>query len=198
MADVVFRNLVFAVIVFFSLPLHVAAQNALIRQKQGMLVLGSDNINTLKERVDVARRLYSSGITFDYIVVSGGCGAHGSTICEATQMANLLIKWGVPPDKIFKEEKSKSTKQNYCYSRILTDQEGVEVINPGDKLFVVSNHWHAISVAARFAAYDSVDAVYHIEGNLVPRPTDKVDYTTIFHNEQTSDDFCESVIGKRK
>jgi len=58
--------------------------------RTGMLVLGSANLNTLKVRVAIAYELYQSGKTFDYIIVSGGCGAHGSTICEASELAALL------------------------------------------------------------------------------------------------------------
>lgn len=158
--------------------------------RTGMLVLGSANLNTLKVRVAIAYELYQSGKTFDYIIVSGGCGAHGSTICEASEMAALLQEKGVPADKIFKEENSKSTVQNYCFSRALKASDGQHIIRPNDTLYVVSNHWHAIPVAARFTAYDGVKAFYYIEGNIVPDSADRVDYTNIFDNGLSSDQFC--------
>jgi uncharacterized SAM-binding protein YcdF (DUF218 family) len=158
--------------------------------RTGMLVLGSHNMETLKARVDIAYELYRSGREFDYIIVSGGCGAHGSTLCEASEMAALLREKGVPADKIFKEENSKSTVQNYCYSRALKTGDGKSVIRVNDTLFVVSNHWHAIPVAARFTKYDGVKAFYHIEGDIVPDSTDRVDYTNIFDNGLSSEQFC--------
>ena len=97
-------------------------------------------------------------------------------------MAELLIEMGIPTHKIFKEEKSQNTKQNYCYSRALTAADGTRLINPNDRLYVVSNHWHAISVAARFTVYDHVRADYHIRGSILPKKTDMVDYTNIFDN----------------
>ena len=178
--------------------LHTLAQEPSGNKRTGMLVLGSADINTMKERVHVGYNLYASGITFDYIVVSGGCGAHDSNICEASEMAALLKEMGVPANKIYKEERSKNTKQNYCYSRVLVDENGTKVINPKDRLYVVSNHWHAISVAARFSAYDGVDAIYHIEGRLIPRASDNVDYTNIYNDQQTPEEFCDVAVGVRK
>src|SRR5690606_5840842 len=117
---------------------YTFSQNESTTKKTGMLILGSDNIKTLKERVAVGYKLYKSGVAFDYIIVSGGCGAHKSTICEASDMASLLIEKGVPAEKIFKEEKSKTTVQNYVYSRILRREDGTKLINKGDNLYVVS------------------------------------------------------------
>lgn len=158
--------------------------------RTGMLILGSDDINTLRERVKLGYELYSSGRSFDYIIVSGGCGAHGSSICEASEMAALLTDMGVPSVKVHKEENSKSTVQNYCFSRELRGDDGNKLIAGGDSLYVVSNHWHAIPVAARFSTYDSVDAVYYIRGAILPSKTDMTDYTNIFDNGLNSEAFC--------
>lgn len=165
------------------------AQDGPVKQKTIMLILGSDNINTLKARVDIGYKLYNSTVDFDYIIVSGGCGAHRSKICEASEMATLLIEKGVPARKIIKEEKSKNTVQNYIYSRALKDSNGSRYINPNDSLYVVSNHWHAISVAARFTTYDQVHALYHVEGSIIPSTKDKVDYVDIFHKDTDNDSF---------
>lgn len=159
------------------------AQHERADPKTIMLILGSANKKTLEERVKLGCELYGSPVSFDYIIVSGGCGAHGSTICEASEMAAVLKDKGVPANKIYKEERSKSTVQNYCFSRALKKEDGSRVINPGDTLYVVSNHWHAIPVAARFTTNDSVRAYYYIRGNILPSETDKVDYTNIYNKE---------------
>ena len=157
-----------------------------------MLVLGSADLTTLQERVIVAYNLYaSSANSFDYIIVSGGCGAHGSKICEATEMFSSLIKLGVPVEKIKKEEKSNSTIQNYVYSRALKNEQGERIIQPNDSLYVVSNHWHAISVAARFNTHDRVHAVYHIAGKITPSNKDMVDYVGILHKNTDNEDFIK-------
>lgn len=169
--------------ILFVLCLGAFAQDSPAK-RTGMLLLGSADMKTLKERVDIAYQLFSTDITFDYIVVSGGCDAHGSGICEATEMKQALIAKGVPESLIIKEEKSKTTKQNYAYSRLVTGQDGKPVIRRGDRLYVVSNHWHAIPVAARFSKFDGVDARYHIQGSILPTPKDKVDYTDIFNGPE--------------
>lgn len=175
-------------------PFSSFAQDELAKKKTIMLILGSDDINTLKARVDIGYQLYESAVDFDYIIVSGGCAAHKSQVCEASEMASLLIKKGVPAEKVFKEEKSKNTVQNYVYSRVLKKSDGTHLINPNDSLYVVSNHWHAISVAARFATYDHVNAVYHIEGSILPSTKDKVDYTDIYHKNADNEDYVKKAL----
>ncbi|MGV3642000.1 MAG: hemopexin repeat-containing protein [Adhaeribacter sp.] len=174
--------------------LQAFAQKPGAGSKNGMLILGSDDRKTLEERVAVGYKLYASGISFDYIIVSGGCAAHKSQICEASEMAALLQKNGVPASIIFQEAKSKNTVQNYCYSRALRKPDGSTLIQPGDNLYVVSNHWHAIPVAARFTTHDQVNARYHIEGGILPKDTDKVNYTNIYKVEVSSEDFCRSAL----
>lgn len=159
-----------------------------------MLILGSGNLETSISRAEVGFDLYSSKTDFDYIIVSGGCGAHSSSICEATVMADILIAKGIPENLIFKEEKSKSTAQNYCYSRELKNSEGTELINTGDRLFVVSNHWHAMSVSGCFNDKDLVDSNYVIEGKIIPKQNDKTDYGAIYENCMNNPNYCKSVL----
>jgi hypothetical protein len=163
-------------------------------QKAVMLILGSANPHILQQRVNVAVRLYNSDITFNRIIVSGGCGAHGSSICEASRMDSLLQVNGIPARKIFKEEKSKTTKQNYCYSKSLK-RDGKDLIRPDDRLYVVSSHWHAIPVASCFRAADGIThTVYHIEGSLNPRGP--VDYTHIF-KDCRQPNYCRAILWPR-
>ena len=187
----IFFITIFSILLF---SVNIFANNDNDKSKIGMLILGSDDLKTLEDRVAVGYQLYRSDISFDYIIVSGGCGAHGSSICEASEMFNLLAEKGVPKEKIFKEEKSKNTVQNYTYSRLLRNSDGSKLIQAGDSLYVVSNHWHAISVAARFTTYDEVNAIYHIEGNIKPSTKDKVDYVNIFHGNTDNADFCAKAL----
>ena len=157
--------------------------------KKGILILGSDKISTLTERVNAGFHLFQIEKPMDYIIVSGGCNAHHSNICESQMMKNLLIEKGIPSEMIFEEGESKNTIQNYCFSRRLLDDEGTRLIQPHDTLFIVSNHWHAIPVAARFSKYDKVIAKYYIVGNLVPNQEDKVNYTGIM-SDLDSECYC--------
>lgn len=185
---------VFILLAIQVISLPAVAQQQPAAQRNGMLILGSADRNTLVERVEIGYRLFASSTSFDYIVVSGGCAAHQSKICEASEMKELLVAKGVPAEIIFEEEKSKTTVQNYTYSRLLRQADGTKVIRPGDKLYVVSNHWHAIPVAARFTANDSVTAVYHIEGGILPKNTDKVNYTNIFDPEVKSGEYVAKAL----
>jgi hypothetical protein len=201
MRNRIFRNLPAAraaIVLLLTLSFFQAfAQHGAGGRRNGMLILGSADLQTLVERIDIGFKLYTSGVAFDYIIVSGGCAAHKSQICEASEMKARLTEKGVPAEIIFKEEKSKSTVQNYAYSRMLRKEDGARVINPGDKLYVVSNHWHAIPVAARFTANDSVTAVYHVEGGILPKHTDKVNYTNIFDPEISSNAFTAKALWPR-
>ena len=153
-----------------------------------MLVLGSADPNVLQERVHNALRLYKIQ-PFDDIIVSGGCAAHGSNICEATSMFDQMTAGGIPADKIHKEENAKTTVQNYIFSRALENDLGEKIIQKGDTVFVVSDHWHAISVAARLERYDGVIGRFYIEGALQPKAKDKLDYSDIFNGETDNEKF---------
>jgi hypothetical protein len=176
-------------LLFLLLPKSYAQSTS---QEAVMLVLGSDNPESLQHRVNIAIRLYNnSELEFERIVVSGGCAAHGSPICEASEMDSLLVLNGVPENKIFKEEKSKTTKQNFCYSKRLS-QNGAPLISETTSLYVVSDHWHAIPVAACFQEAENVaNSTYHIEGGRNPRGP--ADYTNIF-KECRTENYCRSVL----
>lgn len=170
------------------LSFSLIGKSAVSDPKTIMIVLGSDNPAILSERIEVAYR-FEKERSVDKIIVSGGCGAHGSTICEATIMAEGLIKRGVDSKKIYKEENSKTTIQNYVFSRALEDEKGQRIIQPCDTVYVVSNHWHAMSVAARFEKFDDVVAYFHIEGNIKPKTSDMADYGKILNGEEDNAKF---------
>lgn len=185
------KNPLYVIVLFMLLAASSYAQNR--PPKTIMLVLGSDNLPILQHRIDVAYQLYTVK-PFDRIIVSGGCGAHNSTLCEASEMKRLLLQKGVPEALVVKEEKSKTTVQNYVYSRVLEDSTGHRIIQPGDTVYVVSDHWHAIAVAGRLNRYDGVTAFFHIEGNLQPRENDKVDYASILYGEPDNERFVRKAL----
>ncbi|WP_164111770.1 MULTISPECIES: YdcF family protein [Sphingobacterium] len=156
--------------------------------KTVMLVLGSADPQVLEERIGIAARLYQTQ-PIQKIIVSGGCGAHGSGICEASVMQQGLVARGVDRHKIYKEENAKTTVQNYVFSRILRDEKDQIIMQPGDTVLVVSNHWHAIAVAARLREYDGLEARFSIEGSIRPKDTDKLDYVGIFNGQADNEKF---------
>jgi lysophospholipase L1-like esterase len=131
-----------------------------------MLVLGSRDPEIRKNRVNGAYDLFSKG-SFDTVVVSGGCGAHGgdASNCEAQDMARMLREKGIPAEKIFIEGEAGDTKQNYRFSRDLTRPDGSRVIRQSDRLVVVSDHPHVRAVAYCFKYLDKIDASYYRIGS---------------------------------
>src|SRR5690606_14468075 len=132
-----YKLLLISLLILFSLHVSMASSPKTI-----MLVLGSDNPEILATRIQIANRLYKVQ-NIDKIIVSGGCGAHKSSICEASVMYNGLVQLGIEASKIYTEENAKTTVQNYVFSRVLKDEYGSNVIQQGDTVLVVSNHWHA-------------------------------------------------------
>ena len=167
--------------------------NFAARPKTIMLVLGSADSVVLEKRIQIANRLHKTQ-HMDKIIVSGGCGAHASSICEASRMYNGLVALGVDASKIYKEENAKTTIQNYVFARLLRDESAQKIIQSGDTVFVVSDHWHAIAVAARFNTYDNVYARFYIEGDLKPKENDKLDYGSILHGEENNETFIKKAL----
>jgi hypothetical protein len=132
-----------------------------------MLILGSSDPETRATRVALACdmiRIQGKNIRFDKIIFSGGCGAHGTDAknCEASDMQRQMedaCRSDISGIRLFREEHSGSTAQNYCYSRDLREG-GEALIRKEDRLYVVSSHYHALSVAACFRK-DGVDARYY-------------------------------------
>ena len=177
------KTILFGIFLFLS--------STWVYPKTIMLVLGSADPQVLTSRIQVAHKFYQSHHV-DKVIVSGGCGAHGSLICEASLMFQGLMQAGVDSSKIYKEENAKTTVQNYIFSRVLRDENGDKIIQKGDTVFVISDHWHAISVAARFQKYDAVTARFFIEGDVVPKNTDKLDYASIFNGEPDQNKFIRN------
>ncbi|HLS38245.1 MAG TPA: YdcF family protein, partial [Sphingobacterium bovisgrunnientis] len=182
------------IVLFVCLLILSSLNNSIASNpKTIMLVLGSSNPEILASRIQIANRLYKVQ-QIDKIIVSGGCGAHKSSICEASIMFDGLVKLGVESSKIYKEENAKTTVQNYVFSRTLKDEHGKNIIQQGDTVFVVSNHWHAVSVAARLKKYDSVHAKFFIEGDISPKENDKLDYVSIFNGELDNEKFIRNAL----
>ena len=88
----------------------------------------------LNLRLDMAYKLYSEGFA-SIIIVSGGQGTDEPTT-EAAFMAEYLIALGVPEEAILLETESVSTEENFAFSKIIMDENGIEDI------IIVSNDYH--------------------------------------------------------
>lgn len=69
----------------------------------------------MKNRLDMAAEAYRK-FNPDKIIVSGGLANPKANASEADKMYEYLVENGVPADKIVKEDKSLTTKQNALYS----------------------------------------------------------------------------------
>ena len=82
-----------------------------------------------------------------YVVVSGGQGPD-EAISEALAMERYLIRRGVPPERIIKEDASTSTYENFLYSKEILD----DFLEGPYEVAVITNDFHifrAVRVAGK-------------------------------------------------
>lgn len=85
-------------------------------------------------------------------ILSGGQG-EGEDISEAECIFNALISLGVSPDRLIKEEKSKSTSENFKNSCALLESMNIKISD----ITVVTNDFHEFR-AAKFAEKNGIRA----------------------------------------
>lgn len=127
---------------------------------------------SLKTRLDAALDFLAEYPAIP-VICSGGQGA-GEEITEAECMARYLISHGVDGSRIWKEERSTTTRENLDFSLALMAQNGVDTTAD---FAVVSSDYHlarakrmagvpwAYGVAARMprsAYYDALEVNYYI------------------------------------
>lgn len=88
------------------------------------------------------------------IICSGGQGP-GEDISEADCMADWLIQNGVDESRIYREDRSTSTQENFAYSEDIMAELGLDA---GDTFAFVTNDYH-IYRAGRIAGTDSACGV---------------------------------------
>ena len=85
----------------------------------GAQVRGKRITDSLKRRLDKGLE-YLRRFPETKAVVSGGRGP-GEDITEADAMAEYLIRSGIGPDRVIREARSTSTRENFAYSRKYMD-----------------------------------------------------------------------------
>ena len=88
------------------------------------------------------------------IICSGGQGP-GEDISEADCMADWLIAHGVDESRIYREDRSTSTQENFAYSEEIIAELGLDA---GDTFAFVTNDYH-IFRAGRIAGTDAACGV---------------------------------------
>ena len=94
------------------------------------------------------------------IVLTGGQG-YQETVTEAYAMEKYLLRKGVNPDKIIKEEKATSTNENMRFTKALLD----EYFNDEYSVVVITNNFH-IYRGVQIAKNEGFENVYHKHAGL--------------------------------
>lgn len=129
--------------------------------EKAMIVLGASVRNdtpspSLKYRLDAAYE-YAVKHPDIPVVVSGGQGADESRP-EADVMAEYLINKGLSEERIWKEDKSQSTQENFLFSQELLEKHG---ITEKDPIVFVTNQFHCYRSEgyAKRAGFENVHAI---------------------------------------
>jgi len=103
----------------------------------GAAVYGDQPSLTLVRRLEGALD-YLERYPDSVAIVSGGMGP-GETVTEAQAMYDWLVANGVDPDRVLKEDRATSTKENLEFSFDIIRQRGDE---PAGKVAIVSSAYH--------------------------------------------------------
>lgn len=101
----------------------------------GCKVNGTSPSLTLKSRLDAAYEYLSENESAN-CVVSGGQGPDEG-ISEAQCMYNYLVNKGIDKSRIYREDKSTSTRENFEFSKNVIETEKLS-----DKVVIVTNEFH--------------------------------------------------------
>ena len=113
----------------------------------------------LKTRLDRAVE-YNKKNPDAVIVVTGGQG-FGEIVTEAYAMEKYLLSQGVPRDKIIKEEKATSTRENMRFSKVILD----EIFDKEYKTVIMTNNFHMYRGVA-YAKMEGIGDVTHLGGKI--------------------------------
>ncbi|MGY5190533.1 UNVERIFIED_CONTAM: YdcF family protein, partial [Bacillus amyloliquefaciens DSM 7 = ATCC 23350] len=83
----------------------------------GAAVDGGTPSPVFEERLRHAAALFESG-QVQWIILTGGVG-QGDTLSEAEAGRNWLIATGLPADRLLVETQSRTTRQNFAFTRPL-------------------------------------------------------------------------------
>lgn len=101
----------------------------------GAQVRGKRITDSLKRRLDKGLE-YLRRFPDTRVIVSGGQGP-GEDIPEADAMAGYLTDCGISPDRIIRENRSTSTRENFAYSRKFLDpaRQSIGIVTNGFHMY---------------------------------------------------------------
>ncbi len=101
----------------------------------GCKVYGERPSITLEERLKAALK-YLNANPDSACIVSGGQGVD-ETISEAECMYLYLVNNGIAPDRIYKEDKSTTTRENLAFSYEIIKEQGLK-----EQIAIATNNFH--------------------------------------------------------
>lgn len=132
----------FTLLIGFNIFLYHFGESDNVTYNEDALIILGAGVNgetpslMLEDRLNAALEYYSRSPNV-MIVVSGGQGPH-EDITEALAMERYLVEGCVPIEKIIKEEKATTTRENITFSKQLLDQ----YFDKPYKVAIVTNDFH--------------------------------------------------------
>ncbi|MBQ2034998.1 MAG: YdcF family protein [Peptococcaceae bacterium] len=142
-----------------EIPIVSAAKGDASNDADYLIVLGA-GVNGTEPSLSLHNRLAAAEIWLqehpDSVAVLSGGQGQKEQISEAECMYRWLVQNGIEPERLYKEEQSASTQENFQYSaQILLDLNGGIMPQP---VAVVSSEYHLYR-AKKFAEQTGVEAV---------------------------------------
>ncbi len=97
----------------------------------------------------------------DAVIVVTGAQGFGEIVTEAYAMEKYLLSQGVPGDKIIKEEKATSTRENMRFSKAILDN----IFDREYKTVIITNNFH-IYRGVTYAKMEGLGDVTHLGGRI--------------------------------
>lgn len=155
-------------VIIAEVPIIATAQKKEKADSDYCIVLGCAVYGTIPSKV-LSSRVNSA---YEFLcenpeakaILSGGKGT-GEDISEAQCMYNMLTKRGIAPERLIKEDKSTSTKENLRYSKEILDSERSGV----NSITVISSetHLYRACLLAKKAGFNPKPYKAHTPGLIV-------------------------------
>ena len=150
---------VFIFVLIVSINMYIAANNA--PDKETTVVVLGCQVYPEGPSLMLEKRLEAA---YDFLtenedtkcIVSGGQGAN-EVVSEAECMYEWLVKKGISPERLFKEDKSTSTRENLVFSKDIIEKNG---LNPEITIITNDFHQYRASIIADSLGFES----YNISG----------------------------------
>ena len=124
------------------------------------------------ERLLTSYDLWKRGVA-DVVIVSGSSPTAKPGTVEADVLADQLVDWGMPRDKVVLENKSLNTRENAVFTMKIAEERGYR------RLLLVTSAFHMKRAVACFVAVGAHPTAYPVDyraydpsvfsGSLIPR-----------------------------